>query len=186
MLQNAMVAGSALGAAILSGGCDAEGIRDTYNPSKAMLATPQLSAPIAKSGGISILVTGMDVYPELYFKNGKGFNREIKDAVAASVEKAGLFGVSAQDSARYQLVVDIVDCTLPDPGGTMTVSTEVNYSIKDTRNGRMIWHKTIKSSDTKKLSDAITGMYRMFMAVDGAFRRNIEAAVIEMAALPPD
>jgi hypothetical protein len=179
-----VLAALALGAAILSGGCDVEGLRDLSNPAKAMLATPQMSPPIAKPGGIYTSVTGIDVYPQSRFKNGRGFNGEIREALAASVEKAG-FGPGLEGSARYKLVADIVDCTLPESGMAMTVSTEVNYSLTDARDGRLIWHKTIKSSDTRNPGDAITGSIRAFDALEGAFRKSIEVAVVEIAALPP-
>jgi hypothetical protein len=172
-------------ASLFSGGCITQGFGDMYNPSAAMVATPQLPFVNAIPGGLAVTITGIDVYPELGFKNGRGFNREFKDALSISIEKARLFSAQAGNPVRYQLVAEIVDCTLPDSGFTMTAtaSAEVTYSLTDTRDGKVVWQKTISTSDTRTASDSITGAYRLFIALDGAFHKSIEAALIDIAGL---
>jgi len=169
--------------ALLHGGCITQGIGDMYDPRAHIQVTTPSKATKPSASGVAVSATGVAPYGGLKFKNGTGYIGEFTAALQVSVAASGLFGAQAAAPARYKLEADILECNVPSSGTTMTADVEVSYALSDTQSGKKVWSKAIKTADTRTTSDSITGAYREFIAVNGAFRKNIESALAAMSEL---
>ena len=109
---------------------------------------------------------------------------DLKTAIEASLAAAGLFdGRDKVAATRYALQANIVQLSKPSFGASFTVDLEIAWTLVDTKLGTTLLRKSIQSSNTATMSDAVVGANRMRMAIEGAARKNIEAAIRELSAL---
>jgi hypothetical protein len=111
-------------------------------------------------------------------------SKDFAEALRDSIEKSGLFS-KAMDTpgGTYKLGAYIGELAQPVLGFDMTVTMEVGYTLTDTRSGKAVWKKSIRSTYTATTKDAFVGATRLQMANEGAARKNIEEAITEISKL---
>lgn len=164
------------GSALFFSGCA------TPAQSSAMVAAPLLGNVHAATGSLSIAVSGGRETSST--RTPQISNEEFGTALAASIEKAGLFsGVSVGSAGRYQLNAYVSRLTQPLMGFSMTVTMEVAYALVDNGNHQIIWQKSIVSEHTAAASEAFVGVKRLRLATEGTAKANIESLLRELMRL---
>ena len=111
-------------------------------------------------------------------------DEDFAQALTSSIEQAGLFAQVARDrSAKYQLQAMFADLDEEIFGLDMSASMQISYALASTSPKRLVWEKKIASSYTATLSDSIISITRLQLATEGAARRNIEQAILEISKL---
>lgn len=114
---------------------------------------------------------------------------QISDAAFAqalrdSIENSGLFAKAVQGSdAPYRLEAFIGKVQQPFLGFDATVAMEVSYTLSEAPPEKKVWQKSIETSYTATVSDALVGVTRLRLANEGAARKNIEQAIAELSKL---
>jgi len=155
-----------------------------YDPRKHIVASasPNSSAS-PRSTGVTVSTTGVPLYVEYKFKQGRGYNSEFEAALKSSIDNARLFDSTPGVPAGYRLVAEIDRCDPAGDGVSMTASVEITYTLSRISTDKILWKETIETADTRGSADSITGAYRAFIALNAAFRKNIEAALAAMGEL---
>ena len=60
---------------------------------------------------------------------------------------------------------------------------EINYILASTAPKKALWEKKISSSFTAGMSDSAISITQLQLATEGAARRNIEQAILEISKL---
>lgn len=145
--------------------------------------TAQVSAPVHKSASdVSVAVFGAtDISAK---KPIHITDEDFTQALASSVESSGLFQKALKDGqGKYQLQATFVQLNEQIFGIDMTASMEVNYILASSAPKKALWEKKIASSFTAGMSDSVISITRLQLATEGAARRNIEQAILEMSKL---
>jgi hypothetical protein len=96
-------------------------------------------------------------------------NEDYKEALETSLVKSGLFRNAG--SGGYQIDAFITSIKQPLAGISMKVEMEVSYSLK--KGGSTLWSKSITSTYSAPMSEALVGAVRVRKATEGAARENI-------------
>jgi hypothetical protein len=97
-------------------------------------------------------------------------NPEFREALTTSLSNAGL--LSAQNSCKYFVDVNLLGVSQPAAGFSMTVKSYANYKVYD-QAGNPILLATVSASYTAGVSDAFAGYVRLKDATEGAMRVSI-------------
>lgn len=145
--------------------------------------TAQVTAPIHKSASeIAVAVFGAtDISAK---KPVHIADEDFTQALVSSIETSGLFRTVLRDTpGKYQLQAMFVQLDEQIFGLDMTASMEINYMLASTTPKKALWEKKIVSSFTAGMSDSVIAITRLQLATEGAARRNIEQAILEISKL---
>ena len=106
-------------------------------------------------------------------------NRSFKEAVLFSLEKEGLY----QENSQYRLEITIVNLDQPLFGLDMTVIMNVQYTLIDDKNDKIIWRELVAESYTATFSDAFVGITRLKLANEGSAKKNINMLLNKLSKL---
>ena len=168
----------AIGVALLTASCASP------PAGPAMQAAAALATRAAAPGAVAVTVIGGQETSALDGPNIG--DAAFKAAVEASLLQARAFepGVEGVAPARYALGATIVRLAKPLFGGTFTVELEVGWTLLDRSRGQVLLRKSITSTGSAGMSDALVGATRLRLAVEAAARANIEHLLRELATLP--
>lgn len=141
----------------------------------------QAATPVSES--VSVFVTGGKETNPMFISQIS--NADFREALKQSLLNSGLAKEVPDKDGRYRLDAFIGALDQPFIGGDFTVKMEVSYTLTDVTAKKLVWQKSISSAHTATFSDSVLGVERLRFANEGAARRNIEAAVAEMAKLAP-
>lgn len=110
-------------------------------------------------------------------------NADLKSAIDASLADAAIFDDKGGSPNRYALTAVVANFVKPTFGASFTVDLEIGWTLIDTQTGTTMLRKPILSTHTATMSDAMAGVTRIRLAVEGAVRKNVEMAVQELARL---
>ena len=164
---------------------------------KSLLLISTLSFLVLNGCASSATVEGMRAYPELsgtrhnkHFKDSirvetvtggsatnplwvsKISSEDFKQALAQSLKSAGYQAQDSQ-SAKYALVVTLMAVEQPLFGLDMTVTTRVNYMLKDKQTYKVLYHDNIHATHTTGFGEALSGITRLRLANEGSAKKNI-------------
>ena len=141
----------------------------------------QAANPVSDS--VSVFVTGGKETNPMFISQIS--SADFREALKQSLLKSGLAKAVPDKDGHYRLDAFIGALDQPLIGGEFTVKMEVSYTLTDVTAKKVVWQKSISSAHTATFSDSVLGVERLRLANEGAARRNIEAAVTEMAKLAP-
>jgi hypothetical protein len=148
---------------------------------EAMTAVVQMSVHQSQS---TVVVSVLGGSPTSAMWKSQISDEDFAVALRQSIEQSRLFAHVLVDGAgSYQLQAFIAQLNQPMFGASMTVSMEVDYTITKSEPKQVVWHKSIVSSYTAPFSAAFAGVTRLRLANEGAARKNIEQAILEMSRL---
>ena len=111
-------------------------------------------------------------------------NADLKAAIEAAVTESKLFKTVVQSNdGDYELSVRVTSLSKPLFGGTFTVDLETAWSLTKVSDRSVAMRKSVKSTGTATMSDALAGVTRLRMAVEAASRNNIEQGLKAIADL---
>ena len=108
--------------------------------------------------------------------------QDLHYAIVSSIRKNRVFEKIVSTTGDYTLNVRVFSLEQPRAAHTMTVKIEIGWTLIKVGKG-VRWQKLIKSEHTLGVSDVFSGFKRRHMATDGAVKKNIGKAIIEMANL---
>jgi hypothetical protein len=111
-------------------------------------------------------------------------NDDFKAAVESALLRAGLFNRVVPDAAAFTLAATLVELRQPPGGFTMTSEVEVGWSLVRHADSTPLLRRSLATTHTLGVSDALGGATRARMTLEGAARKNIEALLQELARLP--
>jgi hypothetical protein len=150
-------------------------------PGAMRAATPVVASAKKAPGGVVVTTAGGTETSNLA---GVGISDEdLKSAIEASLADAAIFNHAGQDPARYLLQASIVQLSKPSFGASFTVDLEIAWTLTDKQLGTRLLRKSIQSSHTATMSEALVGANRIRLAIEGAARKNIESAMMELSRL---
>lgn len=101
-------------------------------------------------------------------------NADLKAAIESSIVKSSLFKNIVQGkSGDYELTVSVTEISKPLFGLSFKVDLETAWSLVKKSDNTIAMRKVIKSTHTATMSDAVVGMTRLRLAVEGAAQENI-------------
>lgn len=101
-------------------------------------------------------------------------NADFKTAIERSIVKSALFKEVLQGKAGdYLLTVSVVDISKPLFGASFTVELEAAWTVVKKSDNSIVLRKAIKTTHTATMSDAVVGVTRLKLAVEGAAQANI-------------
>lgn len=105
-----------------------------------------------------------------------------RQALEASLKNAGLLA-SLQSASKYVLEAHLKQVDQPIVGIDMTVTTTVNYVLKERATGVLIWEGDIVSPYTATFSQAYLGVERLRIANEGSAKSNISQLIEKLYSL---
>jgi len=105
-------------------------------------------------------------------------NEDFKTALIESLRNVNLY--HDFDGAKYSLNAKLVKLQQPVIGFNFTVNCEVHYTVQNIKTQAKIYDKSISTSYTAKVSDALVGVIRIRKANEGAARLNIEKFIADL------
>ncbi len=100
-------------------------------------------------------------------------------AVRRSLDEQGLLS----ESGKYELTVMLLQVSQPLVGLSMTVTTSVQYILRDSGSGEVVLDQTVIAPYTATVGDAFVGTTRLRLANEGSARKNIEGLLDELSKL---
>lgn len=114
-------------------------------------------------------------------------NGAFRQALSETLTKSRLFAQVIEDRvADYRLEVIIFDIEQPPPGNPedrLTVTMEAGWTLTHKDTGEATWQKVIRSNYTASMRAALTYIFRLRLATEGAAKENISAGVTELSGL---
>jgi len=142
---------------------------------------PPASAALQNAVGRGEVSGGTSTFAALFVPKKISSGR-FGDALAASLANNGLLAPDVS-KAKYALNAQISEQKSPWVGFDLTVALTVYYELLEHAGNRQVWSKTISTTHTAPLGDAMVFDKRSALAHGGAARKNIEQAVSELRAL---
>jgi hypothetical protein len=105
------------------------------------------------------------------------FRRALED----SLRNAGILGGGS--GLRFRLTADLLRLDQPMFGASMTVSSQVRYSLVEIATGKEIYSRVIDASYTAAFNAAFLGTERLRIANEGSIRDNIDSLLRDMVML---
>jgi DNA-binding protein Fis len=146
-------------------------------------------APMAsKEGSIAHNIPNLTTHQNSLTVSAHSGNDNITDedltkAIEQSIVENSLFTkVINGNGSDYLLEVAIVSMEKPYLGLDFTVNMEATWSLKDQAN-KIIMRKSIQSSHTATIGDALIGQIRLRLAMEGAIRENIRLGLLDISTL---
>ena len=106
-------------------------------------------------------------------------NYSFKKAILLSLKQEGLY----QENSQYRLEVSIINLDQPLIGLDMTVIMNVQYTLIDDKNDKIIWRELVAESYTATFSDAFVGITRLKLANEGTAKKNINMLLKKLSKL---
>lgn len=107
---------------------------------------------------------------------------DLKAAIEDAIKQTGVFKQIVQGkSADYELTVNIVQLDKPVFGASFTVNLEAGWTLVKISDRSVALRKSVTSSHTATMGDALAGVTRLRLAVEGAVRKNIEQGILEIS-----
>ena len=118
-------------------------------------------------------------------KTNPAWTSEIDDAAfkGALADSLKLRGLLAETGGKYQLEVKMLSVKQPLMGLDMTVGTKIQYILKDSASGKVVFDKTIDAEHTATMGDAFAGVKRLRLANEGSAKANIGKFIEELKKL---
>jgi hypothetical protein len=111
-------------------------------------------------------------------------NADFKAAIEQSIVQTNLFkNVVQGKNGDYDLTVSVTQISKPIFGASFTVNLETAWSLVKASDKSYVLRKVIKSSHTATMGDALVGVTRLRLAVEGAARDNISQGLKAISEL---
>ena len=110
-------------------------------------------------------------------------NTSFRGAFERSLDATGLLG--GINTAKYSIEADLKNLEQPLFGLDFTLTSTVNYVVRNLKNKDVWFDKNITSSFTATISDAFAGITRLKLANEGSIRENISTFIDEMIQQAP-
>lgn len=108
-------------------------------------------------------------------------NADFAAAIRQSITDSKLFATLADAlPADYRLDVMIVHMQQPMIGFASTVTLECSWRLTHLPDSKVVWEKSVTSTFTAHMSDAMVGVTRLRLATEGAARANITDALQQL------
>ncbi len=99
---------------------------------------------------------------------------DLKAALESAITRSGVFrSAVAGKGGDYELTVSITQLSKPVVGFAATVDLETAWVLMKSSSKAIVMRKVVKASHTATGRDAIVGVTRLRLAVEGAVRENI-------------
>jgi hypothetical protein len=109
---------------------------------------------------------------------------DLKAAIEDAVIQSKLFKKIVQGKdGDYELSVQVSNLTKPLIGFSFTVEMEAAWSLVKLSDRSVVMRKSVKSSGTASVGDALAAVTRLRMAVEAAARENIRQGLTAVAGL---
>ena len=105
---------------------------------------------------------------------------DFQKALEVSLQEAGYL---SKDNSAYSLTVNFEGLKQPFVGFNMTVTSSVNYDLKDLKKEKSILNENINAKFTATVSDAFVGVKRLRMANEGSIKENIKQLIDKLSQL---
>jgi ABC-type uncharacterized transport system auxiliary subunit len=106
------------------------------------------------------------------------------EAIAMSLRHAHMFSKVVNGAqADHVLKAEIINFDMPLGAAHMTSQCIAEWTLIRQSNNEIVYRKTIQTTHTATLGDALNGNARLRMANEGAVRRNIEEAILQLSSL---
>lgn len=105
-------------------------------------------------------------------------------AIETSIINNGVFTrIVPSNDSDYILNVSIVNMSKPLFGASFTVDMEAAWSLTNAVSKKAVMRESIKSSATATMGQALVGVTRLQLAVEGAARENIRQGLLAISKL---
>lgn len=104
---------------------------------------------------------------------------DFSEAVRQSLALRGLHS----ESGKFELTVMLLRVDKPFGGLNMTVTTTVQYILKDSESDEVVFDETVVAPHTASMGDAFIGSTRLRLANEGSARKNIQGFMEALASL---
>lgn len=109
---------------------------------------------------------------------------DLKAAIEQAVVQHKLFKSIVQGAGGdYELSVRVTSLSKPVFGTTFTVQMETGWSLTKVADRALVMRKSVKSTGTATMGDALAGVTRLRLAVEAAARDNISQGLTAIAEL---
>ena len=109
---------------------------------------------------------------------------DLKAAIEDAVVQSKLFKSIVQGAGGdYELSVRVVSLSKPSFGATFTVEMETAWSLTKAADHSVLMRKSVKSSGTATMGDALAGVTRLRLAVENAAKENISQGLKAVSEL---
>ena len=109
---------------------------------------------------------------------------DLKAAIEDAVVQSKLFkSIIQSSSGDYELNVRVTSLVKPVFGATFTVDMESAWSLTKMSDRSIAMRKSVKSSGTASMGDALAAVTRLRLAVEAAARNNIAQGLTAIAEL---
>jgi hypothetical protein len=109
-------------------------------------------------------------------------DNELRQAVLATLQQNGL--VQSDDlKARFRLNVFLVKLSHPGADFSLTVNSQIRYTLARADTGVVLFNDVVKASYTATVGDEFVGFLRLRIAKEGSIRANITAFLERLKTL---
>lgn len=159
----------------LLGGCASPVTRDAVIVDDVTVVNQhQAAVSVATRGGSETSALGSSSISDAEFAK----------AIEESVLKNEVFTrVVTAENAEYLLNVTIVEMSKPSIGFNFTVRMEAAWSLVNAETKEIKLRKSIRSEYTATMGEAVVGVTRLRLAVEGAVKENIRSGLMEVSNL---
>ncbi len=151
-----------------------------------MVASTTAGAPVANSDLVEAIcvtkVTGGQETNPLW--TSEVDDASFRAALEGSLRNNRLAATSAE-RCRYDLEANLLGLAQPIIGFNMTVTSHVNYSVRERQSGNPYFLTTVTAPYTATVGDAFAGVTRLRLANEGSIRSNIQKFIDELLAHEP-
>ncbi len=109
-------------------------------------------------------------------------NSGFENALKNSLSNTGYLN-SDTTKARYYLAATLLDLKQPFIGASLEVICKANYSLYDTKIGKTVFEKTLRTSYVASFTSSLIGTTRLRLANEGAVKENIKQFLVELDSL---
>lgn len=106
-------------------------------------------------------------------------NTSFRGALERSLEGSGLLG--GTNTAEHSIEADLLNLEQPLIGLDLTVTSTVNYVVRNQKTGEVWFDENITKSFTATFSDAFVAITRLKLANEGSIRENISTFIDEIS-----
>ena len=146
--------------------------------------TSQRTAPTSLKNAIAVAdVTGGRETNPLWVSqvSSEAFRSALEDSLA----NAGVFE-RVLSASKYRLVANLNQLEQPAFGIDMTVTSTIKYTVVDTKTGKDVYSRPIRTPFTASFSDSPLGATRVRIATEGSIKKNIEMLITDLLMMKTD
>jgi hypothetical protein len=153
-------------------GCAAPATRDNMSISSTERSLYSTDKPLSKAVSVGKVSGGEDTNPLWTSEIG---NETFAAALRDSLETSKLLNSHAL--SKYVLDATLIEVDQPMAGFTMTVSTEVQYTLRDKTSNETVLQETFNASGSATTGDAFVGSKRLKVATERSAQENIKRII---------